>query len=335
MNNEKQVVDISYESIFKFFLVIFFIFFLFYLKDIILIIFISILLALIMKPAVDRFQEKKIPRTIGASILFVVAFLAMGLIVYIVMPPLTKDVANLTTELPSYMTDLGFNASTDYTISEPIQNVALEISKSLKAAASNIVSAVLVLLGGLLSAILIIVISFYLLIEKDGTEKFVQTLVPINHRPRVLRIIRKIETTLGRWFMGQLFLGFIVGLVSFIGLTMIGVPYALVLGIIAGVLELIPYIGPILAGIPAIIIALTVSPLLAMLTFILYFLIQQLENYILVPKVMQKSVGLHPVIIIVAMLVGGQIAGVLGMVLAIPVATVISIILVDVYGHNK
>ncbi len=335
MSHKKQTIDISYESIIKFFLVIFFIFLIYYLKDIILIIFISILLALIMNPAVNKMQEKKIPRTLGASILFLIAFSIMALIVYLVIPPLTKDIATLTTDLPSQMEDLGLNGSIDYNFSEPVQNIIFEASNSLKAVATNIVSGILTILGGFLSAILIIVISFYLLIEKNGTEKFVQTLIPISFRPQALRIIRKIETTLGRWFMGQLFLGFVVGFASFIGLTIIGVPYALVLGIIAGILELIPYIGPILSGIPAIIIALTISPVLALLTFILYFFIQQLENYVLVPKVMQKSVGLHPVIIIIAMLVGGQIAGVMGMVLAIPVTTIISIILVDIYKYDK
>jgi len=335
MSNQKQIVDISYESILKFFLVIFFIFFIFYLKDIILIVFISILLTLIMNPAVNKMQEKKIPRTLGASILFLFAFLVIILIFYLVVPPLTKDVSTLTAELPSHMENLGLNQSIDYNFSEPVQNVIFEASNSLKAVASNIVSGLLTVLGGLLSAVLIIVISFYLLIEKNGTEKFVQNLIPINSRPQALRIIQKIETTLGRWFVGQIFLGFIVGILSFIGLTIIGVPYALVLSIIAGTLELIPYIGPTLSSIPAIIIAFTVSPLLAVLTFILYFLIQQMENYVLVPKVMQKSVGLHPVIIIIAMLVGGQMAGVLGMILAIPVTTIISIVLSDIYKHSK
>jgi len=335
MSHKKQTVDISYESIIKLFFVIFLIFFVYYLKDILLIIFISVLLALIMNPAVNQMQEKKIPRTIGASLLFLLAFLVVGIIIYLVVPPLTKDITSLTTNLPSHMYEIGFNNNIDYGFSEPVQNIALETSKSLKAVASNIFSGVLAILGGLLSAILIIVISFYLLIEKNGTEKFVQTLFPINSRPQVLRIVQKIETNLGRWFMGQIFLGFIVGFTSFLGLTIIGVPYALVLGIIAGTLELVPYIGPILSSVPALIIAFTVSPVLAGLTFVLYFIIQQAENYILVPKVMQKSVGLHPVIIIVAMLIGGQIAGVMGMILAIPVTTIITIILADVYNYNK
>ena len=150
-----------------------------------------------------------------------------------------------------------------------------------------------------------------------------------------MRIIKKVEFKLGKWFVGQLALGFIVGLLSYIGLTILGIPHPLILAIIAGTMELVPYIGPTLASIPAIIFAFTVSPLLAALTLVLYFLIQQFENYLIVPKVMEKSVGLHPVIIIIAMLIGGQLAGILGVILAIPVTTIASIILEEFYGKKK
>ncbi|MCK5085786.1 AI-2E family transporter, partial [Candidatus Parcubacteria bacterium] len=227
------------------------------------------------------------------------------------------------------------DGSFDYKISEPFQNILFEASKALKDITSNIIVGVLSLLGGILSAILMLVISFYLVVEKDGVEKFVQTIIPAESRPQALRIIKKVEVKLGKWFMGQLFLGFVVGLLSFIGLTILGVPYALVLAIIAGAMELIPYIGPTLSSIPAIIIAFTISPILAILVFALYFIIQQLENYLLVPKVMERSVGLHPVVIIIAMLIGGQIAGVLGIILAIPVTTIASIVLEDIYSHKE
>lgn len=347
MDTRKIKADLSYESIIKFFVVLFILFFVIYLRGIIFIVFISIVLALIMNPAVDRMQKKKIPRVAGTASLFLLAFIFVGLLIYMVAPPLAKEVGNLSSNFPTYMENIGLNYnalsnqdliinnSFDYKISEPFQNVLLEASKTLKNITSNIIVGVLSLLGGILSVILILVISFYLVVEEDGVEKFVRTLIPSEFRPQALRIIKKVEIKLGKWFMGQLFLGFIVGLLSFIGLTIIGVPYALVLAIIAGSMELIPYIGPTLSGIPAIIIAFTISPLLAVLTFILYFFIQQLENYLIVPKVMEKSVGLHPVIIIIAMLVGGQLAGVLGIILAIPVTTIVSIILEDMYSHKQ
>ncbi len=338
---QKQTIDISYESILKVILVLFALFFLFQLRHIIFIIFISVIVALIANPAVDKMQKRKIPRVAGAAVLFLAAFIIMGLLAYIVAPPLAKEVTQLTSQFPAHLEQINLddpvlqNQSFNYLNSEPFQNVLIEASKFLKNVTSNFVSVILGLLGGFLSAILILVISFYFIVEERGIEKFVETVIPYNLRPRVLKIIRKTESKLGKWFVGQLFLGFIVGLLSFIGLSILGVPYALVLAIIAGVMELIPYIGPILASIPAILIAFTVSPLLALLTLILYFLIQQFENYLIVPKVMERSVGLHPVIIIIAMLIGGQLAGILGIILAIPVTTIVSIILEDMYGSKK
>ena len=338
--SQKQTFDISYESILKIILVLFTLFFIFQLRHIIFIVFISVILALIANPAIDNMQKRKIPRVAGALALFLTAFTVMGLLAYIVAPPLAKEVSQLTSQFPVYLEQVDFNSSVvqdqsfTYLDSEPFQNILIEAGNFLKNVTSNFVSVILGLLGGLLSAILILVISFYFIVEERGIEKFVENVIPHNFRPRALKIIRKTESKLGKWFVGQMFLGLIVGLLSFIGLSILGVPYALVLAIIAGTMELIPYIGPTLASIPAILIAFTVSPLLAVLTLLLYFLIQQFENYLIVPKVMEKSVGLHPVIIIIAMLVGGQLAGILGIILAIPVTTIISIILEDIYKKH-
>jgi len=338
--SQKQTIDISYESIFRIVLVLLVLFLLFYLRQIIFIIFISVIAALIMNPAVDKMKKKKIPRVIGASILFSAALATIGLFFYIIVPPLAKEISQLATQFPAYMNSMNIDYSTiseqqiDDRLAGPIQEVLTEASKFLKNTTTAIFSGIFELLGGLLSAILIAVISFYLVIEKKGVEKFLKAVIPYDFQPRTLKVIRKIEVKLGKWFIAQLFLGFVVGLVTFIGLSILGVPYAMVLAIIAGAMELIPYLGPTLAGIPAVIIAFTVSPFLALLTLILYFLIQEIENYVLVPKVMQKSVGLHPVIIIIAILVGYQFAGIIGVILSVPVATIASIILEDLYGSK-
>jgi len=293
-----------------------------------------------MNPAVDKMKKRKIPRVIGASILFSAALATIGLFFYMIVPPLAKEISQLATQFPIYMSSMGIDYSTiseqqiDDRLAGPIQEVLIEASKFLKNTTATILSGIFELLGGILSAVMIAVISFYLVIEKKGIEKFVKAVIPHEFQPRSLKIIRKIEVKLGKWFIGQLFLGFIVGLVTFIGLSLLGVPYAMVLAIIAGFMELIPYLGPILASIPALIIAFTISPSLFLLTLLLYFLIQEIENYVLVPKVMEKSVGLHPVVIIIAMLVGYKFAEIPGVILSVPVATIASIILEDLYGNR-
>ncbi len=260
------------------------------------------------------------------------------------VPPLAKEIKQLALQFPTYLSNIDtgsliFSGESSFNynnLSEPLQEVLIEASKSLKSATTGFVSVIFNLLGGVLSAILILVISFYLIVEEDGVEKFVKEIAVTNSsfQQRALRIVRKIEVKLGKWFLGQMLLGFIVGLFSFLGLYLMGVPYALVLGILAGIFELVPYIGPTISAVPAIIIAFTVSPFLAFLTFVLYFFIQQFENYLIVPKVMEKSVGLHPVVIIIVVLVGGQLAGIMGIILAVPITAIFSIVLKD-FQDNK
>ncbi len=336
MKKEKMLIDISYESIFRLFVVILVMFFFYYIRDVIFTILIAVLLALTMEPAVDRMQRKNgIPRVFGTGLIFTSTLAVILLLLYIVTPTLASEITLMANTLPQYLEkfdyryliDNGQNIGLD---SGAAQNILAKVSSTLSDIAGYLVTGTMGFVGGIFSAVLIAVISFYLVLEDDGIEKFIRATLPDEFHERGVRIINKTEEKLGQWFIGQVTLCFVVGAFSFIGLSLIGVPYALVLAIIAGALELIPYIGPMLSAVPAILIALTVSPQIAAMTFVLYFLIQEFENYLIVPKVMEKSVGLHPVIIIVAAAIGEQLAGILGMILAVPIATVVAIVYNDI-----
>jgi predicted PurR-regulated permease PerM len=256
---------------------------------------------------------------------------------FIIAPPLAKQLSQLSLVIPQYLADNSFiidNALLKSELSGPLQNLLVQASGYFKNITSSFFAGIFNLLGGVMSALLTIVISFYLIIEENGVERFVKNVIPQKMQHRSLNIIKKVQVKLGRWFVGQVSLGFIVGIMSYVGLYLLGITeYALVLAMIAGMLELVPYVGPILSAIPAIIIALTISLNDALLTFVLYFFIQQFENYLIVPKVMEKSVNLHPIIIILAIMIGGKLAGVMGAMLAVPVTAIITIILDDV-NHN-
>jgi len=338
MENSKKVIEISYGSIIRVAVVFFGLAFLFYLKDIIFILFVSMLLALIIDPAVDKLERMKIPRVIGTFSLFVLFFAFLAFMFYLAVPPLIKEINQLTHITTHYLNENTFFVNQQILrneLSGPLQDVLIETGKYLKSVTSSVLSGVFKLLGGVISAILILVISFYLIIEEKGIERFVKEIVPSNSQLRALRIVKKIQIKLGRWFIGQLSLAFIIGIMSFIGLTLLGVPYAFVLAVIAGVLELVPYIGPVLSSIPAILIAFSISPALALFTLALYFLIQQFENYVIVPKVMERSVNLHPIVIIVVVIIGGKLDGIAGAILAVPVATIASIIIEDINENKK
>jgi len=327
-------LDISYEGILRILVSIFAVFALYYFRDVIFILFISILITLIIVPAIDFMESKKIPRIVAATLVYFLILVFLGSLIFIIAPPLAKQLHQLSMVIPQYLADNSFiidNALLRSELSGPLQNILIEASSYFKNITSSFFEGIFNVLGGFMSALLTIVISFYLIIEDNGIERFVKNVIPQKLQGRALNIIKKVQIKLGKWVIGQLSLGFIVGIMSYVGLYFLGITqYALVLAIIAGILELVPYIGPILSAIPAIIIALTISLNHAFLTLVLYFLIQQFENYLIVPKVMEKSVNLHPIVIIMVIIIGEKVAGIAGAILAVPVAAIASIIFDDI-----
>jgi len=172
-------------------------------------------------------------------------------------------------------------------------------------------------------------LSFYLTISRDGVEKFLRALLPESAESRVIQIYKKTRKKIGRWFQAQLMLSLVVGSAVFIGLWIIGVEQNLVLAVIAAAFELVPVVGPIFAGALAVAVVAGESLRLGLYVLLLFIAIQQIENQLLVPLVMKKAVGINPVIILVALLGGAQVAGVIGMLVAIPTAVFLQEILND------
>jgi len=172
----------------------------------------------------------------------------------------------------------------------------------------------------------VVVLTVYLLLDQRFFRNLSNVIIPEDKRDEVAIITEKVATKVGAWLKGQLFLSLIIGSLSFVGLWIIGVPYALTLAVISGLLEIIPVLGPIIAGIVAALVALTVSPLAALFVIAFYFILQQLENNIIVPKIMQKAVGLPPAVIIIAILIGGSVLGILGALLAVPVSGILYVL---------
>lgn len=194
----------------------------------------------------------------------------------------------------------------------------------------GVFSSLALVFGGVVNFVLIIVLSFYLAVQDDGVGKFLKIVTPLNHETYVIGLWKRSQRKIGYWLQGQLLLGVIVAVLVYFGLLFLGVEHALLLAVLAGILELIPLFGPVIAAIPAVFVAyasLGASP--ALMVIILYVLIQQLENHILYPMVVKKVVGLPPMVSIIALVAGGQLAGFLGVLVAVPVAAVIMELLSD------
>ena len=215
------------------------------------------------------------------------------------------------------------------------QNVLGAVWTGRQQSAQSVVGLVVSIFGGLMSFIAILIISFYLSVTKNGIENFLGSIVPEKYEPYAIGLWKRSEIKVGRWLQGQLLLGLIMGLVVYVGLSLMGIKYALLLAFLAAVLEIVPIVGPVLAAIPAVFLAFLQGPSLGLWVVLFYVAAQQLENHLLVPVVLGKTTGLNPVVVIIALLVGQQLAGIPGMILSVPLATVIVELLDDFAKHKE
>ena len=195
---------------------------------------------------------------------------------------------------------------------------------------ATVYGAVRGVLGGIIGFVTILIVTFYLLVDSRNIHDTFLRVFPFSERSRVSAITRAITVKVSAWLGGQLFLAAVIGVTTVIGLWALGIPFFYVLALIAAIGELIPVVGPILAAVPAVAVALTVSPQKALLVVIFFVVQQQFENHILVPKVMSRQVGVSAVVVIVALLIGGNLLGIVGALLAVPTAAIIQVLVMEI-----
>lgn len=342
MKEEKQtVINISTGTFLRLILILGIIVFLFLVRDVIAIIIFSVVLASGVDPAARWFQKYKIPRVLAVIFVYLITFIILGTVFYLVIPPIFNELSDLAGSLPSYLKK-PFQISTIHQLlpelPESISQLLLGFAENARVfvekLASGFFQATAIIFGGALSFVLIIVISFYLSVQERGIEKFLRVIVPLPQEDYIINLWQRTSNKIGAWLKGQLLLGVLVGIFVFIGLTILRVEYALTFALLAAVFELIPIFGPILSAIPAVGIAFLQSPALAVAVVILYFIIQQFENHLIYPLVVRKAIGIPPILVILALVIGGELGGFFGILLSIPIATVLVEILND-YEKKK
>lgn len=292
----------------------------------------ALLLALVLStafdPAVDRLERWRIPRILGTIIVFFVALLVLAFVVYTIVPIVLLQLNTIFKDLTS-LTDQFFGMGSP---SQVVDFLNIDLSRLTSVLLSGKVPFLQILgslLGGVAFAIAVLVLSFYLTISRDGIEKFIKAILPEGMEKRALELYRRTRKKIGKWFQAQLILSIVIGTTVFMGLWLLGVEQSLVLAVIAGLFELVPVVGPIFAGAVAVVVGLGESAKLGLYILLLFLAIQQLENQVLVPLVMKRAIGVNPVIILVALLGGAQIAGIIGMLIAIPTVVFLQELLDD------
>jgi predicted PurR-regulated permease PerM len=330
--------------------------FLFETRQILILLFVSLFLAAALDGIVDKLEEKRIPRAVSIIGIYVVFIAVMVLFISTLIPLIASQTLELALRVRDIITNLAhgeqlwslpYTARLQQIVSDFIQGADQEllinnlqsgleqIGNQLQGIAGNTFTAVKIIFNGALNALLVMVLTFFMVVDEKGIDTFLLSLFPSRHGQYILAKSEAVKEKVGYWLRGQLKLMLAMAILTYVVLVILGVDYALTLAMIAGITELLPVIGPIIAMIPALLIGLNVSLMYAFWILIAYIIIQQLEGNILVPLIMNKAVGLSPLIIIVAMLVGYQFMGIIGIIISVPLATAISIFIKDYTAKTK
>ena len=313
-------VEISYKTIIFTAIFIASLWFLYFIRDIVLQLFAALLLMTILNPIVKKLSKIKIPKTLSVLVSYILIFGVFGFAIGILLPPLVEQTTNLANNLPKYFQDSGI---TKYANGDVLK----EIVSQLGSVPSQVIKAGFSFFTNILNILTVLIFAFYLLLVRDKFEKNLEFMFGKTKGEDMSKLINQLEVRLGGWARGQLLLMLLVGISSYIGFIILGIPYALPLALLAGIFEIVPYLGPVVASIPAIILGFSISPFVGGATIGLAVLIQQLENYLFVPKIMEKSTGVSPIITLLSLAVGAKLAGITGMVISIPIVIIIQTLL--------
>ncbi len=320
-------IEISVKSIIITLLILLGLYFVFQIKDIILFVFVAILLMAALTPVVAKLESWKLSRGFSIVLSYLFLIILLSLFIAMIIPPFISQLISLISQIPippdiaSSVKHLNFNL-------QDIQIIANQLTGVPK-----IFSAVGSAFSGVIVFVSLLVMSFYLLVERVNLPKYLKGYYKDDVKAKKAeRFVTEVETQIGGWVRAEFTLMLIVGLLTFIGLSLLRINFALALAVLAGLLEILPNIGPTISAIPAIAVAyFMVSPPLAIAVAVLYVVVQQVENNLIVPMVMRHSVGLSPVITIILLLIGYRLAGVAGAALGIPLFLVGKVVVTELY----
>jgi len=301
------------------------------LKDVLLLLYVAGLLAIGISPSVRwlerRSEGRRIPRWIAILFIYLGLLGVVALTLTLVVPPLVAQASDLWTNLPQYADDIQKKLIQYRLITHRYSwSEILRQAPNPGMALVGVLGALQGILGVFGALVTVLVLPYYLLLEAPSLQVTFVKFFAREHRPLLARVIHNVTNKISAWLSGQLILSVIIGTTAGLGLWLLGVPYFYVLALVAGIGELIPVVGPILAAVPAILVALTVSPQTAAFT-IIYFTAQQfIENHFLVPRVMERQVGVSPVTVIAGLLIGSELLGIVGALLAVPTAAIVQVL---------
>lgn len=347
MNNRPVTINISGRTIALALFAVFLVALLYVLRDLVLVILVAIVIASAIEPAVKSLTKRRIPRVLAVLLIYVLIAASLAGIFSLFLPAVVGETLDFISQLPAYIDS--FEVSNDFPgarffgfgTEQVSQTLSLRemvsgIEASLSNASEGFVRTLSIVFGGIFSFALIVVFSFYFAVQETGIDDFLRVVTPVKQQEYVLGLWKRSQKKIGLWMQGQLLLSVLIGVLVYLGLTIFGVRFALLLAVLAAVLELIPVFGSILAAIPAIAFAfLDGGTTLALLVVGFYIIVNQFQANLIYPLVVQKVVGVPPLLVILALIIGAELAGFLGILLSVPIAATIQEFVADIQRDRK
>lgn len=320
----------------------------FQLRGLILIVLTSVVIASIVEPGTRWFVRKNIPRALAAALVYFIIVLGIISIASFVIPPLFSETLAALNSLPKYVKTIDLFSGTtsaflgfktlfpDLPSTISIGNVIGIFTDTISSFSGGVFDTVASFFGGIISIILVAVISFYLSVREDGVADFLAVITPVQYERYVRNLWKRTQMKIARWMQGQIILALFVGIATYIGLLAAGVSHPFLLAFVAAVFELIPVIGLTLSLIPAFLFALLDGGVgLALIVLAIYIIIQQIEAHAIYPLVVKRIVGVPPLLVIIALVAGAELAGFVGAILAVPLSVVLMEFIEDAERRKK
>jgi len=307
------------------------------LEAVLVVVFTAVLLASAVAPAADALERWRIPRGVTVLVIYFAVLLVLAGVVALVVPLVADESDALHNRLPQYNQQLqdfvrrfspgAADRLTGRNILEQAGNHAGEVLGRAPGFALTLSSV-------LVRIIIVLVMSYFMAVEEDFAERVVRRFTPPAHRDQVMRMLGRMGNQLGHWARAQVLLALSFGVAFGLGMAVLRVPYAVTLGVVGGILEIIPYVGGFVTVVLAVLVAGTKSWLLVAGVVVWYTVVVQAEAHVLAPKLMEQALGLHPLIVVLSLFVGAEALGIFGALLAVPIAVVIQVVLDEFYSFG-
>lgn len=321
---EPKKFDVAWEAILKIAVAAVCLYVVYNIRDILIWLLFAVVLSILFNPAIAFLKKRKVPRVLGAILVYVGFFGIMSLLIYLMVPVFVYEIQQFIQAFPQYfekvfpsLRGLGFDAFQDF------GNFIHSFKASVESMGDNIFNGVIIFFGGLSSTLFVIVTAFFLSLEDRSIEKMLMVLFPKRYEAYALSLFERCERKVTGWFGGRILACIFIGVATYVALLIFRVNYPFTLALFAGVFNFIPYVGPLITTFILFLFVLPGELLKGVFVLVVFIIIQQIENHIISPILMKKIMGLSPALVLVALAIGGQLWGFLGAILVVPLAGIL------------